>query len=348
MNTGSTDAKLREAFRQMAPPVDVGSLYKELESRLSLAEEASRSSTPRLEERPDVQEPVFSRRRRSGLRVAVFASVAVALVAATIIGSLVAARYLGDSTTIVYITDETTATSATTTTEAATSTTVGRMGELVWKFQTGGRVRSAPALSDGVIYFGSEDGYLYALDPQTGAEKWRFKTGGAVWSSPAVSDGMVYFGSDDNYLYAVDLQTGAEKWKFKTGGRGLVLPGRLRWSGLRRQHGRLFLRRRRPDGTEKWKFQTGNQITDSPAVSDGVVCFGSFDQYLYALDAQTGAEKWKFKTNDAQVGVPGHLRWRGLLRRGGARRGAGHRALRAGSPDRRGEVGRSRQARASG
>ena len=33
--------------------------------------------------------------------------------------------------------------------------------------------------------------------------KWKFETGDVVESSPVVSDGVVYFGSTDNYLYAV-------------------------------------------------------------------------------------------------------------------------------------------------
>ena len=37
-------------------------------------------------------------------------------------------------------------------------------GTLKWKFQTGDYVRSSPAIgSDGTIYVGSEDGYLYAI-----------------------------------------------------------------------------------------------------------------------------------------------------------------------------------------
>ncbi len=34
--------------------------------------------------------------------------------------------------------------------------------------------------------------------------KWKFKTEDAVFSSPAVADGIVFFGSSDNYLYAVE------------------------------------------------------------------------------------------------------------------------------------------------
>ena len=57
---------------------------------------------------------------------------------------------------------------------------------------------SSPAVSNGVVYVGSYDKNLYAIDAMTGAEKWRFKTGNYVGSSPAVSNGVVYVGSDDN------------------------------------------------------------------------------------------------------------------------------------------------------
>ena len=74
------------------------------------------------------------------------------------------------------------------------------LDELVWKFQTGGAVNSSPAVSGGIVYFGSEDGNLYAVDIKTGQEKWKFQTEGMVFSSPAVSGGMVYLGSDDGNL----------------------------------------------------------------------------------------------------------------------------------------------------
>jgi outer membrane protein assembly factor BamB len=37
---------------------------------------------------------------------------------------------------------------------------------------------------------------------------WRFKTDGFVLSSPAVVGGIVYIGSHDNYLYALDATAG--------------------------------------------------------------------------------------------------------------------------------------------
>ena len=76
---------------------------------------------------------------------------------------------------------------------------------LKWKFTTGKSVSSSPAVSDSVVYFGSWDNHLYALDTKTGEEKWKFETGGKILSSPSVSGGIVYFGSYDNHLYAVNI-----------------------------------------------------------------------------------------------------------------------------------------------
>src|SRR5271163_571689 len=54
--------------------------------------------------------------------------------------------------------------------------------------------------------------------PQFTKIKWQFHTNGQVFSSPAIADGMLYIGSSDHFLYALDAATGNLKWKFKTAG----------------------------------------------------------------------------------------------------------------------------------
>ena len=73
----------------------------------------------------------------------------------------------------------------------------------LWRFATGGIVYSSPAVANGIVYVGSEDKNLYAIDAVTGKEKWRFTTGGLVYPSPAVANGIVYVGREDKNLYAV-------------------------------------------------------------------------------------------------------------------------------------------------
>lgn len=77
-----------------------------------------------------------------------------------------------------------------------------------WRFRTNGAVFSSPTVAAGVVYVGSNDGYLYAVNAGTGSLKWKFKPDRRIPSSPAVVDGVVYFGSYDSNVYAVDTATG--------------------------------------------------------------------------------------------------------------------------------------------
>ena len=64
---------------------------------------------------------------------------------------------------------------------------------------------SSPAVANGIVYVGSNDKNLYALDAKTGAKLWSYATGNSVESSPIVTNGMVYVGSDDGKVYAFGL-----------------------------------------------------------------------------------------------------------------------------------------------
>ena len=69
---------------------------------------------------------------------------------------------------------------------------------ITWSYTTGGAIRSASTISDGVVYVGTFGGYFYALNATTGATVWTYSAGVNIWSTAAVADGMVYFGCNDN------------------------------------------------------------------------------------------------------------------------------------------------------
>jgi eukaryotic-like serine/threonine-protein kinase len=157
-----------------------------------------------------------------------------------------------------------------------------------WRFETAGRVISSPVFAGGVVFAGSTDQNLYAIDQENGTLKWKFHTDSWVTSSPAVSDGTVFFGSFDGSFYAVDAASGKLKWKFETEGERRFAHKRLH--GLQ------------PSGEligDTWDF-----YLSSPAVYRGAVYFGSGDGNVYALDASTGAVKWKFHTGDVVHASP--------------------------------------------
>lgn len=88
-----------------------------------------------------------------------------------------------------------------------------------WRFETGGKVFSSPAVVNDSVYIGSTDGKVYSLDMVNGQERWAFETEGPVTSSPAVLNGVVYVGSNDHHVYALDANSGEKRWQFETQGK---------------------------------------------------------------------------------------------------------------------------------
>jgi outer membrane protein assembly factor BamB len=187
-----------------------------------------------------------------------------------------------------------------------------------WRFPTGDRVVSSPSWADGVVYFGSDDGRVYAVTVATGRQLWSAETNGPVRSTPAVAAGVVYATSYDGRLYALDAATGGRRWVFRTQGerafeaKGLhgmqpagqtffdpfdvflsspTVEGGVVYFGS--GDGRVYAVDA-ATGAERWHAQTGDVVHASPAVVGGVVYVGSWDGDFYALDAATGRERWRF------------------------------------------------------
>ncbi len=181
-------------------------------------------------------------------------------------------------------------------------------GDVIWKFKADRAIYSCPAIdtnwSRKAIYFGSDDGYLYALSFDS-LFKWKYKTNDWVHTSPAVdSDGTIYVGSDDGYLYAINPD-GTIKWKHPVNGWVRSSPA-LDFSTVyvATTNGEVYSIRTY-DGTRKWKVQLGGEVYSSPAIgSYGTIYIGCSDGYLYALDDWDGDEEWKFKTNGAIYSSP--------------------------------------------
>lgn len=177
-------------------------------------------------------------------------------------------------------------------------------GVLKWQFATGAAIHSSPAVADGVVYVGSQDSRLYALDAETGRELWSFAAESWVESSPAVADGVVYFGSNDGNLYALDARTGAERWRFQTrlGVRsspavagGMVYFGTDNYTvyGVDAATGR-----------QRWIFHAAGRIDSSPVVEDGIVYVGNSTRYLYGLHARDGRMRFDYKVFAPVLSAP--------------------------------------------
>ena len=194
-------------------------------------------------------------------------------------------------------------TATVTPTPPATSTSPGQVVQK-WTFHTGGGVVDLPTVVNGVLYVGSTDKKVYALDASTGQVQWVFLTGGFVYSSPTVVKEAVYIGSDDGKVYALDTSNGHPIWTFLTGGHvhssPTVVNGVL-YVGS--DDGKVYALNT-SNGHPIWAFSTGAPVESSQAVVSGVVYVTSSDNNVYAIDASTGQQKWVFSTGDAVFSSP--------------------------------------------
>jgi outer membrane protein assembly factor BamB len=165
-----------------------------------------------------------------------------------------------------------------------------------WVTTTAGTVRSSPVVSNGVVYVGSDDAGLYALNATTGMVIWKTITGAAVRSSPAVSSGVVYVGSDDKAVYALDAATGAVLWKTTTGAAVRSSPSVANGVVYVGSDDAGLYALNATTGQVLWKTSTGGVVRSSPAISNGVVYVGSDDTKVYALNASTGVVLWTAPT----------------------------------------------------
>lgn len=179
---------------------------------------------------------------------------------------------------------------------------------------------AAPVVTDGVVYFSTEQGSVYAVDMDSQQQKWRFDTEAArgwrgwlpigipgpwLFTSPSVAEGTVYFGSYEGGVYAVDADTGQEIWRFPAGKASFGGPTLVEdsiyvasWQG--------DLHAITTDGQERWRFEAdgGFFAWPAPPVVDDAVYVGSDDGHLYAVDRDTGEERWRFATGDAILPAP--------------------------------------------
>jgi len=186
-------------------------------------------------------------------------------------------------------------------------------GKVLWRYKTGA-VESSPLLVNGVLYFGSWDHHLYALDVRQRAHprlRWRVDLGAEVNSSPAYAGGTVYVGTDGGDVYALDARTGRVRWSSASYSR--LLHGReYFYATPTLAYGRVYIGN--TDGTLYsfgartghllWARHAGSYVYTAAAVWRREVIIGTYDGHLIAYNAATGGELWRHEAPAAIHGAP--------------------------------------------
>lgn len=159
--------------------------------------------------------------------------------------------------------------------------------ELLWTFTTGEAIKSSPVIASGVVYVGSNDSHLYAINLADKTQRWKYKTDGPIESSPLVIGTTVYFGSWDGYFYAVNTETGMMRWRVETGeriigGANHFMRGDKPMIVFGSYDGNLYCLDS-SDGQIAWRYPTDNYINGTPAIDGERIIFGGCDEFIHVV-----------------------------------------------------------------
>ncbi len=197
-------------------------------------------------------------------------------------------------------------------------------GTKKWKFYTGGISGSPPAVSNekyeevwhfskfatkdakeitvdnGLIYFGTYNDHVYALDINDGSMVWQFITGAYTSTAPRIVNSAILIGSYDRNLYSLNAEDGRLIWKVTAGGEidsQVCIHENTAYFGCFDNNIYAL-----PLGGKKpWKMLTGGIVAASPLIAGGTLYVGSFDTFFYAISLRTKEVLWKFQTGFGDV-----------------------------------------------
>lgn len=175
-----------------------------------------------------------------------------------------------------------------------------------------GPMESTPLYSQGVLYFGNNEGEVKAFSYRTGDYLWSFKTGFPVYSTPCICDGRLFALGSNDVLYAFDATSGKELWTVRKDFP--VNRPVIKWSsspvcyednvyvgfsdgsfaGVNIQSGSVVFEKKL---TSRTKFK---DVDATPYIDDKVIIVPSYDGNLYCLDRKTGSEQWSIKDGSAK------------------------------------------------
>lgn len=182
-----------------------------------------------------------------------------------------------------------------------------------WRFRVPGNmdVAGGVGLWNDVVYFGSYDGKVYALDAATGAavlppvtatdELWPVKAA----LSEAGEDGLVVANVDSRALVAIHLRTGERRWRWGAGADQILgqPQARDRHVYVPTARGDL-LELQVATGAVRRRLPLGNALQVPGTLAEGRYYAVTADRVLRALSLTSGSVEWTQETGDAAADAP--------------------------------------------
>lgn len=172
-----------------------------------------------------------------------------------------------------------------------------------WEYRHQDDISGGFVVDKGILYTGTFDGSLLALDQSSGKKLWSYHAGGRIFSTPAVSGNRIVFTSTEGYVYCVSKQ-GKLLWKYASKkpvvSSPLINNDRV-YTGFSDHSFRCL---DLSDGSLIWDFNEVEGFVQTALLYNNMVYFGAWDSNIYALDQNTGKLKWKWSNQRSRAYSP--------------------------------------------
>ena len=164
----------------------------------------------------------------------------------------------------------------------------------------GGAVADSPVLTNDLILVGTFANELRALDADRGGMQWSFQSPDWVWGAPAVGDGIAYFGDLSGILHAVAVDDGNEIWNVALGSSISASPVYHQDRIYIVTEGGLLIAREASTNSELWQKSIQGQLLSDPLLIGEIllVASSSGEPLLSAFVAESGASRWTFSPSE--------------------------------------------------
>ena len=185
-----------------------------------------------------------------------------------------------------------------------------KTGYLVWRKSIKNGVEGGVQLVDNTLFVPASDGFIYALEADSGHSKWSFPLHFEGLEAPYAYGGLVFVLAGNNILYALNAETGKQHWLYNRRD-----PLSLSMRGASRptyKNGKLYvgfsdgflvaLDARR--GTVLWerKLNRNRRFRDidaGPVIEGNSLYIASYDGALYSIDPDSGKTNWRLDAGGA-------------------------------------------------
>jgi outer membrane protein assembly factor BamB len=163
-------------------------------------------------------------------------------------------------------------------------------------------------------YLGTDDGFIYALDPADGRIRWSYKTRGAVERPPELGGDAIYFSTTSDRIVALDPRTGKSVWQYeREAPEGFTIHGH---SGPRLAQGFIYagfsdgylVSLNAGTGDVVWARSLASaseqyvDVDSTPAqLGSDLLLAASYSGGLYALASTTGDVRWRVNVEGASA-----------------------------------------------